>query len=184
MSGGVTLDFYAHARASPSLSRMDKQTADEVLSVWGDLVRAQPGAPDLYNRLSRSVRSLLPHDSESAGVALVENIPTVLVVAGTRVFTAHVVVSADESSHVLIRSLPLDPDHVVVEVIDNADGTLPDGGGAYTRTWKFSWADGHILEFVAVLKRYRAWDDGHDFGEAVALSIARQLGWTIPEANR
>jgi hypothetical protein len=163
---------------------MDKQTADEVLSVWGDLVRTQPGAPDLYNRLSRSVRSLLPHSGESAGVALVENIPTVLAVAGMRVFTAHVVAGGDESSHVVVRSLPLDPERVVVEVIDNAHGTLPDGSEAHARTWTFSWPDGRILEFVAVLQRYKACDEGHDFGEAVAVSIAKQLGWAIPEPTR
>ena len=124
---------------------------------------------------------LMPDGVECSGVVVVDSIATVLAVAGTRILAVHAVAEDGEMPRVCFRSLPLNTGQVTVEVVDNRISTRPDVGRAHTLSWKFIWSDGQVLAFETVVKG-RAWQ-GQDRCEAVALSIARQLGWAIPEPS-
>jgi hypothetical protein len=158
---------------------VDEQRADEFLTEWYEMARAQPGGHDLYLKFKPAICRLLANDVETSGVAVVDGIPTVLAFGGARLLTAQAVAHAGKAPRVVVGCLPLEPERVAIEVIDNPTGAHPDGSPAHTLSWKFTWADGYVLAFDTVVKR----QGGRDPGEAVALTLARRLGWAIPDAN-
>ena len=157
---------------------MDTETEQQLMEAWYDLTESHPNSQERFRLIKSAFRQLLPEGIDSAAVAFVADEPTILAVAGTRIFSVQVISEDEGSQHAVVRSLPLDAACVMIEAFDST-GTLPDGTEAAMRSWKFTWDRGSVLAFSTVLRR-AGWRDGPDLGEDVAATMAAKLGWLLP----
>jgi hypothetical protein len=159
---------------------MNRAEAQELANHWNTVVRNDVNLRQAYPSLQRSLQNLVPDNPSSGGAALVDGVPTVLVLAGGALFLAHATVAEDgKSANVTAKRLPLAADRVIVELTDGLAGGT-ESQPALLRHWKFSWPDGPSIEFDGVAHVYGGWGEGPDAAERVARAVAEALGWELP----
>lgn len=159
---------------------MNRDEARELANHWNTVVRDDANLRQAYPAMERGLRNLMPDNPSSGGAALVDGVPTVLVLASAALFLAHATMAEDgKSATVTARRLPLVADRVVVELIDGLVGGT-EGQPALLRHWKFSWLAGTTVEFDGVAHVYGGWSEGPDSAERVARAVAEALGWKLP----
>lgn len=160
---------------------MDRNTATELLNEWNELPEA-PETSGVSHRLFTAVMSLLPDDIEVGGAAVVDGAPSVVAFNATSVFTVSVVEAAGGPSQICTKRLPLTPQAVVVQVIDNTSGESREGVNAHVREWEFRWPGGDGFTLKTIVKVYDGWNDAPLSGERFARTLSARLNWALPAA--
>jgi hypothetical protein len=160
---------------------MESPAANTVMTRWHDLTSRTQGFQHAFNPLNQAVKGLIPDDGVTAGVAVVDGVPTIVALTGESVLTAHVELTIEEEHPpVILRRLPVVADQVTIELAEELNGELASGEPAHIRRWKFSWPSGQCIEFAAVVKVYDGWHNEPDLAEEFARALAAAVGWTAP----
>jgi len=163
---------------------MERDAAIQLVNSWNQLPN-QPEAGRAYHRLTQALVTVLPSDITAGGAALVENVPTVLALNATNVFTVIVDPQSGDKANVTVRRFPLAAERMRVDLVDNIAGELPnDVVGAHLRDWTFTWVSGEVLNFGSVVKVYNGWSDAPQSAERFARALAAALGWEMPSDER
>lgn len=126
-----------------------------------------------------------PPNTTAGGAAIVDDVPTVLALDDENVFAVSVDASGEGQPTVRVRRLPLAPERINVELLDNPSGSLPGGDrSAHLREWTFRWDSGEELAVHTVVKVYNGWDQEPDSGEVFARALAGAMGWKLPHDER
>jgi hypothetical protein len=180
---GRTIGSSCHPGAGLASEGIHPDLATEIANAWSEAAGNDPNLGPAYTQLRRTIRQLIHGDVAAGGAAIVDGVPTMLVLAGTALFVAHATVSDDgRSATVNVKRLPVVADRIVVEVLDGLAGTWG-GSSALLRHWKFTWADGACIEFDAVVHVYNGWHPGPDSADVLARSLATVIGWQHPSAE-
>lgn len=163
---------------------MTPEAATELVNRWHAIAGSGPNLGPAYDALRRAARNLLPGEVAASGAALIDGVPTVLVLSGEGLFLAHADTTGDERfASVKLRRLPVVADRITVELSDGLASAETGGGDALVHHWKFTWAEGLNIEFDGVARVNGGWDEAPDSAELLARALAETVGWRFPSGG-
>ena len=158
---------------------MDRDTAVHLVNIWHESGGQELPFP-AFDALRAVLMELVPEPEFSTAVKLREE-PTVLVVAGLRLYvaTASATVQGSDSSPIVsVRSEPLDPERTTVAMTQDlrVSGPVAD----LVRRWDFVRDGANFLTVELVHRKGAAFDSGRPDVDQFAKALAGKLGFDVP----